>query len=318
MSTRDAPVTVTNAPAVPAIDTSTPAVPAWGGDDMIELIALDAVGPMHFRNRCGDANTHGRAFGGQILAQALMAAARTVEPARTPTMMQFLFLQGTQWAQAVDLHVAALQDGKRFSSRHVRGSQGADRAVLDAQVSFALPAEAPAHAAVPAFPADEVPETLPTLGDLPPAWGERIDQAIGYRIYTKAAIDFRLAGPPAEFRLDTSDPRLRFWLRLRHALPDDPVVHAAAFAYVSDWWLNFPAPGAHIDELQGQARLYVASLNHAIWLHCPLRADDWLHFETVSPAAADGRGLCVARVHDRSGRLVASATQECLMVPRDM
>ena len=62
--------------------------------------------------------------------------------------------------------------------------------------------------------------------------------------------------------------------------------------------------------------LYVASLNHAIWLHRPLRADDWLHFDSRSPSAASARGLSVARVHDRAGRLVASATQECLMAPR--
>ena len=62
--------------------------------------------------------------------------------------------------------------------------------------------------------------------------------------------------------------------------------------------------------------LYVASLNHAIWLHRPLRADEWLHFDSTSPAAASGRGLSIARVHDRQGLLLASATQECLMAPR--
>jgi acyl-CoA thioesterase-2 len=60
----------------------------------------------------------------------------------------------------------------------------------------------------------------------------------------------------------------------------------------------------------------VASLNHAIWWHRPFRADEWLHFDCVSPAAADGRGLTLARIHDRHGRMVASATQECLMAPR--
>lgn len=297
---------------------STPEVPAWGGDDVSELLALDAVGAMRFRTCCGDANAHGRAFGGQILGQALIAAARTVAPGRAPTMMQFLFLQGTQWAQAIDLQVTTLQDGKRFSSRHVRGTQGADRAVLDAQVSFALPVQAPEHAAAPSFRADEDPQALPTLDELPASWGERIGQANGYGFFTKSAIDFRFADPSAGLRLESSAPRLRFWLRLRHPLADDPALHAAAFAYLSDWWLNFPASGAHLEALlQRRERLYVASLNHAIWLHRPLRADDWLHVETVSPAAAFGRGISVARVHDRVGRLVASATQECLMVPRE-
>ena len=103
---------------------------------------------------------------------------------------------------------------------------------------------------------------------------------------------------------------------MAQALDDDPAQHAAAFAYLSDWWLNFPASGGYIDALDGTPGLYIASLNHAIWLHRPFRADEWLHVESISPAAAGGRGLSVARVHDRAGRLVASATQECLMAPR--
>ena len=88
--------------------------------------------------------------------------------------------------------------------------------------------------------------------------------------------------------------------------------HAAAFAYLSDWWLNHAAIGGHVQALLDRDEsLYVASLHHAIWFHRPLRADEWLHFD--SPSASDGRGLSIAPVHDRTGRVVASATQECLM-----
>ena len=292
------------------------AVPAWAGRDLTELLALDDDGPMRFRSRCGDANAHGRAYGGQILAQALMAAARTVDAGRAPTMMQFLFLQGTQWDQAIRFDVTALQDGKRFSSRHVRGTQGSARVVLDAQVTFAIAMPAPAHGAPPAFAAGEDPERLPSLADLPESWGDNVERALGYSFDVKDVVDFRLADAPQGMHLDETLPRLRFWLRLRHTLPDDAAVHAAAFAYLSDWWLNYPASGAHLRGLEGGAGLYVASLNHALWLHRALRADEWLHFDSVSPAAASGRGLSVARVHDRAGVLVASATQECLMAPR--
>jgi len=64
----------------------------------------------------------------------------------------------------------------------------------------------------------------------------------------------------------------------------------------------------------GSRKLYISSLNHALWLHRPVRADEWLHVETQSPCAASGRGLSVARFHDLQGRFVASGTQECLMV----
>ncbi|MFO1218712.1 MAG: thioesterase family protein [Burkholderiaceae bacterium] len=301
---------------------TTPAVPAWDAGDFGELIAMDALGPMRFRTRCGDANEHGRSYGGQILAQALMAAARTVPPgddvqrARLPSMKQFLFLQGTLHAQAIDLTVTTLQDGKRFSSRHVRGMQGDGRAVLDAQVTFAQTMPAPAHDAPPPFPADEDPERLPSLSDLPSAWGATIQRAGGYTLMTKPGIDFRIAAVPERLLLDAREPRLRSWVRLRARVGDAAADHAAALAYLSDWWVNYPALGAHLDGLSDGPGLYVASLNHSIWWHRRPRADQWLHVESVSPAAGAGRGFNVARLHDRAGQLVASVTQECLMAPR--
>jgi len=311
-------------------------VPAWDGADIAELLAMvpldsavgASAGPRTFRTRCGDANAHGRAYGGQILAQAVMAAARTVPQAgagsspRAPSMLQFLFLQGTLHAEAIDLTVTPLQDGKRFSSRHVRGVQGAGRAVLDAQVTFAQPMPAPAHGAPAPFRPDEDPERLPSLADLPAAWGRTVQRAGGYTFNVKPAIDFRLAVAregPNGLRLDASEPRLRFWLRLRSRIGDGAAEQAAAFAYLSDWWVNYPALGSHLDGLADGPGLYVASLNHAIWWHRPVdvRADEWLHFESVGPAAAAGRGFNIARVHDRSGALVASVSQECLMAPRE-
>lgn len=129
-------------------------------------------------------------------------------------------------------------------------------------------------------------------------------------------MDFRVNDPPERLELDAAEPCLRFWLRAKAALPDDPHLHAAAFAYLSDWWMNYPALGAHQRETIAAGGLYVATLNHCIWLHGPIRADDWLHFESISPAAGSGRVLCVAWVHDRSGKLVASVTQECVMGTR--
>ncbi|MCA0241601.1 MAG: thioesterase family protein [Proteobacteria bacterium] len=302
---------------------STHPIPAWDGHDFDELLALDALadssgpaGSTTFRTRCGDANNHGRAYGGQILAQALAAAARTVPAERACTAMQFMFLQGTLWDEALDLVVTPLQDGKRFASRHVRGVQRGQRLVLDAQVSFALPTAAPAHGAAPPV-ALEDPEQLPSPADLPAEWQDAVKRAVGYHFELKPALDFRLAAPPPNLALELPEPRIRFWIRARRPLGDDAALHAAVFAYLSDWWVNYPATGGHQAEAQAKDGLYVASLNHAMWLHRPVRADEWLHFDSISPAAAAGRGLSVARVHDRQGQLVASATQECLMVPRE-
>jgi acyl-CoA thioesterase-2 len=291
-------------------------IPAWNGRDIAELMALDAVAPGTFRTRCGDVNTHGRAYGGQILGQAIAAAARTVPEGRAMTAMQFMFLQGTLHDAPLDLPVTPLQDGKRYSTRHVRGVQEGNRYVLDAQISFAVPIDdAPAHGAPPRTALGD-PDKLPTIAELPPAWAASVERAVGYRLAVKDVLDFRFDAPPEALRLALPEPSLRFWVRLKDRLPDDTHLHAAAFAYLSDWWLNYAAIGAHQDTALEIGGLYVASLNHAIWLHHPLRADEWLHFDSVSPAAAHGRGLSIARVHDRAGRLVASCTQECLMAPR--
>ncbi|HSW16367.1 MAG TPA: acyl-CoA thioesterase domain-containing protein [Ramlibacter sp.] len=287
-------------------------IPAWSGSDIAELFAMDETAPLQFRTRFGNPNKNGRTYGGQLLALALMAAARTVPIGRAPTVMQFMYLQGTRHDEALGIHVTPLQDGKRFSSRHVRGAQGGERLCFDAQVSFAAPMTAPSHGAPPGTPLSD-PDTLPRIDQYPSHWSQALVDAVGYPLTEPAVIDFRLDDPPERMKLDAAEPRLRFWLRTKKALPDDPHLHAAAFAYMSDWWINYSATGAHQDEAIAAGGLYVASLNHSIWLHMPFRSDEWLHFESVSPAAAFGRGFCVARVHDRAGQLVASVTQECVM-----
>jgi len=108
----------------------------------------------------------------------------------------------------------------------------------------------------------------------------------------------------------------RFWMRASRALPADARVHVAAFAYLSDWWLNFSSLGLHLQGL-GERKLYIASLNHAIWLHGSPRVDRWLHVRTTSPGSAGGRGLAIGSVHDLAGRQVATLTQECLMAYAD-
>jgi acyl-CoA thioesterase II len=302
-------------------------VPAWAGHDLVELLTLDPAGAGCYTSRCGESNEHDRAYGGQVLAQTLMAAAavgavvfRQIAPAgRDLTAAQFMFLQGTLHDQPIEFTVTPLQDGRRFTTRHVRGAQSGGRLVIDAQVSFAVPIDSPQHAAPPTPSRffEEDPTSMPRLGDLPKSWGEAMRQELGYVMQDKPAVDLRLPEPPAGLRLEPPEPRLRFWIKTTRALPDAAHVHAGAFAYLSDYWLNYPSAGGHLGRMGPGQSLYVASLNHAMWLHRPFRADAWLHFDCASPCAATGRSLSVARVHDQAGRLVASATQECLMALRE-
>ncbi|MGE4336479.1 MAG: acyl-CoA thioesterase [Pigmentiphaga sp.] len=288
----------------------------WNERDLAQLLTLTETSPGCWRTRHGDANLNGRSYGGQLLGQALMAGLMDVPEDRPATMMQFLFLQGAMPQEALELHVTRLQEGKRFSSRHVRGVQGNGRVILDAQISCALPLEAPLHAAPSGAPPDEQPEALPRLTEVDPELVSGLQRLGGYSENAKSSVEFRIPDSRRQFAPEAMNGRFRFWLRPAQALPDDPRLHAAAFAYLSDWWLNFSSLGLHLQGL-GERRLYVASLNHAIWLHRPFRADQWLHVETVSPASNSGRGLSLGAVHDREGRLLATTSQECLMAYAD-
>ncbi len=287
-------------------------LPHWDGHDLTALLALDRVGPGHFRNRHGDANRNGRAYGGQSLGQALMAATIDVPEDRLPTMLQFVFLRGVQPERPIDFRVSTLQQGKRFTTRHVRGSQGPGAAaVFDAQVSFAGANPLFEHAAPWVAPEADPDAIEPFDGRT--GWEQALARSSGYPTLSHACIDFRMADAERQIGQARAGDTLRYWFRIGHALPPSPALQAAAFAYLSDWWLNFPAVGPYLREVPPGRRLYVASLNHCLWLHRPFAPDQWLHVSTDSPCTFGGRGLSVARVHDRAGQLVASATQECVM-----
>ena len=291
----------------------------WNPRDIAALLRLQSIGPSTFRSRHASPNARGTVFGGQLLGQALMAAAMTAPSERDVTAMQFMFLQSATPERPVDYEVTPLQDGKRFASRHVRGTQAGDgpgqrRVVLDAQVSFAVPMEGPQHT-TPTRAALVDPQSLPRFEDLPAETAEAVSRTLGYP-FESIGLDLRVADPAQGLGLASPTAALRFWLRTRETLPDAPILQAAAFAYLSDWWINFTSVGIHVEQLlRDGTQLHVASLNHAIWFHRPLRADRWLHFDVHSPSAAQGRGLSIAAVHDADGVLVASATQQNLMVP---
>ncbi|WP_295525915.1 acyl-CoA thioesterase II [uncultured Pseudacidovorax sp.] len=279
--------------------------------DLADRLQLRAAGPGRWRNLHGDANQNGRAYGGQLLGQAMHALLMEMPAGRAPTMMQFLFLQGAMPAQPIVFEVARLQEGKRFSACHVRGTQG-ERTVLDAHATCAAAMEGPSHRLDSAAPPGEQPAILPTLEDIPAATREALARMGGYGRGCDAAIDSRI--PEMERQLDPqrAGPQLRYWLKAPQPLGDDPAVQIAAFAYLSDWWLNACMLLPHLGEA-GERAMYISSLNHALWLHAPLRADDWLHVQTACVHSAGGRGLAVAQYHDADGRHVATATQDCLM-----
>lgn len=287
--------------------------PEWDPKDLGSLLILDELAPLHYRNRYHDANLTGRAYGGQVLGQALMAAGYSVAEARHASALKLVFLQGTLVNQAIDYLVTPLQDGKRLSSRHVRGMQG-DIISLDAHLTFQVDLDGPSHTTPPptGIPG---PEDLPGLSELNPAQCERMGPQETYAREERPGIDFRLMVP------DQASPRanppglLYSWMRAKRPLPAVPHIQEAAFAYLSDYWTNFCSVAPHVGPGTAQPHLYIVSLNHSLWIHRPHEAHEWLLVVSESPVARDGRSLSQVRFYNRAGDLVASAAQECLMTP---
>jgi len=250
-----------------------------------------------------DANLNGRAFGGQLLGQSLMAARRAC-PDRLPASLHCLFLQGAQTDQPLRYQVEVLQAGKRFTSLRVAGLQGGRR-VLDAQATFQVALGGYQHMeAAPQLPG---PDELEGLSEIEEgAWAR----------FEKAGLDLRIIDVRNYLQRCPEKPVVAYWVKLREPLTSDVDTHYAALAYLSDFWINSGAISFHMPIEHARDRLFVSSLNHSLWFHQECRADGWLLFVCESPSMQMGRGLSQVRIYDQSRRLVASVAQDCLVTER--
>ena len=285
----------------------------WDGLDVAELLSLTDTGGGVFMSRHSEDNRNGRVFGGQLLAQCVLAAQATVPSGRPPTMLQVLFAHGALPDSAISYKVDSLQEGKRFSGRRVEARQG-ERLAVSAHVTFQEPVSGNSHERPPHRPVPP-PEELLSMSELR-SGGDPSLGGFDWSWFQKPCLELRVVDPSLHLPVRNTEPQVSYWLRLRQSLPDDPALHAAALAYLSDYWINTAAITHHVPASEVVARMYVASLNHTLWLHRPCRADDWLLFSTESPSSQGERALTKARVYDRSGQLIASAAQECLFAPR--
>ncbi|PWK91926.1 acyl-CoA thioesterase [Fulvimonas soli] len=283
-----------------------------GSTELEPLFALEATAPLRFRSlrHEGNLNGHGHAFGGQLLGQALMAAAHTVD-GRAPISLQLHFLKGTDVGAPIEYAVSCLSDGRQFSHRQVVGAQGGSATVV-ADVAFQMPAPDSWNHSL-AFDVGSIPApgSLPSVAELNIRYREPLAR-MNYVLFERPCMDFRLLDAEAHLFEPSAAPRMRWWARLRRPLSDDPRIHAAALAYLSDWWTCFAVVAPHIPIAGARDRIYMASLNHSLWLHGPPTVDDWLLFTCESPYAGSSRGLSTGHIHDRHGRLLATMAQECV------
>ncbi|QCY47363.1 Acyl-CoA thioesterase 2 [Glutamicibacter creatinolyticus] len=245
-----------------------------------------------------------RVFGGQVLGQSVIAATRTVPEDRQIHSMHGYFLRPGDTHVPITFGVERMRDGRSFSARRVHAYQNG-KPILSMIASFQEPAEGlEHHDPMPQGVPD--PETLPTTADLL----GKINHPVAREWAFERPFDIRHVTEPIYFG-PTSERTAEsaVWLRTTGPMPDDPALHRAALAYVSDYTLLEPVLRRHGI---GWTRedMSVASLDHAMWWHRDFRVDDWLLYVQRSPSASSARGLGTGSIYDRSGLLVATVAQE--------
>jgi acyl-CoA thioesterase II len=280
-----------------------------------ELVALLDLEPLEvniYRGRNRDIGT-GRVFGGQVLAQALVAARRTVDEPREAHSLHGYFILPGDLAAPIVYFVDRLRDGSSFSTRRVTAIQHG-RAIFNLSASFHI-AE-PGHEHQTTMPDVPPPEALANELDLVRAIAEQIPDSHRKVLTQDRPIDFRPVTPSDPFRPEKREPKRYMWLRAIERLPDDPLTHQAVLAYASDYGLLGTALLPH-GVAPRSPNVQLATLDHAFWAHRPFRADEWLLYAMDSPTAAGARGFTRGAFYTRDGTLVASVAQEGLMRPRE-
>ncbi len=254
-----------------------------------------------------------RVYGGQVLGQALVAAARTVDPSRSIHSLHGYFLLAGDPAHPIIYNVERIRDGSSFTTRRVKAIQH-DRAIFSMSASFHKPETAFDHQI--AMPDVPKPEELPNPKELLDKLIDALPASMRAYWEHERPIDMRIVDASRYMNREMKEPLQHIWLRANGALTDDPVLHQAVLAYASDFTLLDTALIAH-GKLLFDSDVQLASLDHALWFHRPFRADQWMLYAQDSPNAHGARGFCRGSVYRRDGVLVASVAQEGLMRVRD-
>jgi len=285
-------------------------VPAPGpASDLLEVLALEEREPDLYVGTTPTSPLQ-RIFGGQVAAQALTAAQATVSADRPVHSLHSYFLRPGDPHEEIRYEVDRIREGRTFSTRRVVARQtrkGADVAIFALTADFTAGERAVVEHSLP-MPEVPGPEQLPGLDEVAKAHPE---QAAASRAIGRAVEQRYLADPfDPEPRLPP-DTATRIWFRVTGRLPDEDAVHAAALTFVTDLTL-LSAGLARIGGGWGGSAVG-ASLDHAVWFHRPVRADEWFLYETDSPAAASGRALCLGQIWAADGTHVATVAQEGLI-----
>lgn len=259
---------------------------------------------------------HNRVFGGQVLAQGVIACGRTVTEAsggaeRRLHSIHAYFMRPGDDTQPITFSVERMRDGRSFSTRRVHAIQHG-HPILSMSASFQDPAGGVDHQdEMPRVPG---PEGVPSLADI---YGEITDDARRHFALSRPVelrhVEGNVYTVPGSEHVAKND----VWMRTTGPLPDDPLIHDAVLAYASDYSLLESVLRRH-GRIWRDPGLRAASLDHAMWFHRQARADDWILYAQESPSAQSGRGLAIGRMFTADGALLATVAQEGMMRFRDL
>lgn len=248
-----------------------------------------------------------RTFGGQMMAQAFVAASRTVDDRISPSALSVHFVAGGDPGSDLEFRVMRLRDERRFANRRVDVCQG-DDLLTTAMVSYMNGGRGLEHGVEP--PDVPGPEELPRIDELLRGYEETVPHFVS----ALQPIDWRYTNDPAWVMRDRGESldHNRVWLKTEGAMPDDPVLHSAALVYSSDTTVLDSIITTH-GLSWGFDRIFAATMNHSVWFHRPVRFDEWVLYSTSSPVAAESRGLGTGHFFDRSGALLATVASDAVV-----
>lgn len=281
-------------------------------EQLVAQLQLEKLEENLFRGQSQDLGW-GRVFGGQVLGQALSAAAQTVPHTRTVHSMHAYFLRPGDTQLPILYTVDRIRDGSSFTTRRVVAVQRGEP-IFNLAASFQEPEEGFSHH--DPMPAAPDPDTLATEQQRYRPFLDRLPESLREMATATRPIELRLVEPEDDlFHPAKQEPNRMVWFRARGALPASQAVHASVLAYASDYAFVTTALLPH-GATWLTPKMQVASLDHVLWFHRPLQCDEWMLHVMDSPSASGARGLVRGRVFSRSGVLVATTAQEGLIRKR--
>ncbi|MCK6575376.1 acyl-CoA thioesterase II [Myxococcota bacterium] len=278
-------------------------------EELVALLTLERIEENLFRGQSQDLGW-GTVYGGQVLGQALAAASMTVPEDRVAHSIHAYFLRPGDVRRPIVYDVDRIRDGGSFTTRRVVALQKG-QPIFNLAASFQVPEPGFDHA--DEMPDAPDPDALQSEQALLAAQLDRLPRVLRERALTERPLEMRPVNPsPNPLAPAPQAARKMVWLRAVSRLPDDPALHTALLAYASDWSLLTTALLPHgVTWLT--PGMQVASIDHVMWFHRPVRMDEWVLHVIDSPSAQGARGLVRGRIFTRDGRLVASTAQEGLM-----